>query len=212
MDSRPRGVPAVTGVQSTSRTRWTHAWEDERPAAGGHPDRRTTGGGEELAGLLAASSGRVLAYLAGAARLSLLAGPDGRVRAVEDSAAGMGVPVGPHGSPDAAGITAAGGRVTGAIPPDGAPEHTSVTSLQVTYHAAEVDLGDGRGPRFLRGAVLDGRPLLPGAPADPAAAAEVLEAALRTVRRLPRSTAECRARAREEFFGAHAGARFDADL
>ncbi|PPK97317.1 hypothetical protein CLV92_104137 [Kineococcus xinjiangensis] len=214
MEPTRTGSPVVTGVDPIHRTRWIPLWE-QGPDGGPERQRSRRASAALVDGLVDALDTTpevVLGFLAGTGRLSLTAAADGTVRAVEETPAELGFPLGPHGSPDAAGITAAGGRVTGAIPPDGVWEHTSQSLMQVTYYAAAIDLADGRGERFVRGAVVDGR-ALPGG-TRPAARDRIaaLDAALATLRRLPRSSAEARTRAAESFFGSHAGCHFDADL
>ncbi|GAB7190095.1 hypothetical protein NUM3379_08010 [Kineococcus sp. NUM-3379] len=208
MDKRKDGIAPVAAVERTARTALTARWLDAsvgRDGYGRHGERAAA-----VADALCVPPPLLTAFLQGQERLALVAAPTGAVRGVP--VADLGFPAGPHGSPDAVALRAAGCWVRGAIPPSGMVEHLHLGSPQVAYYAAEVDLEDGAGPRFLRGAVLDAGAVAYGGVRDVEAYLAELQSVAGTVRRLPSSMAEFRARRREEFFGSRAGSRFDADL
>lgn len=97
-----------------------------------------------------------------------------------------------YGAPDFAAIVAAGGKVTGAIPPDGGACVVYVGDHgNTTYYAAEVDLGDGSPPFFVKGGDMSGSASSdsPSASGDIKARTDQLKAFLDYISGLPNSLA-----------------------
>ena len=209
------GVEPVAAVERSARAAVHPRWEDVAELAGGPTRGAGSRAGVPERAPAASATVHVPQELLAALvnrreRIAVVAGPTGAVRVV--AAGELAVPVAADGSPDVAAVFATGGWLRGAMPPKGLAGHTSLGALRATYHAAGLDLAEGAGPRFVRGALLEIVSLPYGGVHDTEAYLAEVQRVAATVRRLPASMAEFRARRREDFFGSHAGSRFDADL
>ena len=96
------------------------------------------------------------AYVQNGSHLAMWMSSTGQSGA-SNSAAALGLPMTTYGAPDFAAIVAAGGKVTGAIPPDGGACVVYCGDRgTTTYYAAEVDRGDGSPPFFVKGGDMSG--------------------------------------------------------
>jgi hypothetical protein len=151
-----------------------------------------------LAGGFGTSLAAIRSFLSGGGSLSVSSTPQGL----------EGLPIGPDGAPDFDRIVAEGGTVKGAIPPEGYPKFTMVSQLgNTTWYAAEITLGDGSPPRFVKGG--DNR-----SESSNGSAAN-LQMALQTLKyfnKLPNSLAEFLQRSNENFFDTRGASHLDAAL
>lgn len=145
-------------------------------------------------------------FLTQGGRLSFTADAGGAATALTNGASVAGLPMSPDGAPDFAKIEAAGGKVTGAIPPAGDSEITYIMDGHTTtYYAAEVDLGDGSKPKYVKGLVANS-----DGSSSPADNYKYLQAVLGIFANLPNSMVDARARAHENITGI--GPRIDTTL
>lgn len=101
-----------------------------------------------------------------------------------------GVTFDQDGVPDFSAITKAGGKVTGALPPDGQSVFIQgFDDRLVVQYAVEIDRGDGSKPVLLKGVSVNGQPGI-----DRAGRADALACAAKMFAAMPDSLAEIRAR------------------
>lgn len=141
-------------IGSSPRSAWTTSANLPGAAAraGVSADKPVAPG---LAAALGADANPLAAFEQNGGRLSLW-----RVTGAGFGASGgpasIGLPMADDGAPDFDAITAAGGKVTGAIPPIGAAKMTYVdgSGKVTTVYAAQIDRGGGTPPMFIKGADL----------------------------------------------------------
>lgn len=103
-----------------------------------------------LAGELNISAATLNTHLSKGGLLSFTASPSGTVSPASSSGALRGLPLDEWGTPDFDAIKAAGGTVTGTMPPNGGSKMIILDGNRTVLYSAQIEFPDGRS-QYVRG-------------------------------------------------------------
>jgi hypothetical protein len=142
-----RPVAATASAPGTRATALAGSSAVGRSSQTGVPSARDVA---SLANALNISTAALNTHLTKGGLLSFTAGPSGAVSPAGSSSALAGLPLDEWGTPDFDAIKAAGGTVTGTMPPNGGSKMIVLDGNRTVLYSAQIEFPDGRS-QYVRG-------------------------------------------------------------